>query len=64
MSCKIRSDLFEALMRREIAFYDQEVNNTGTLSTKLADECRSINKAFGESLAKFIQALFCLVIGT
>jgi len=50
-------------LRREIAFFDQETNNTGTLTTMLADECRSINKAFGENLAKFIQAIFCLVIG-
>ena len=33
------------------------------MTTRLADDSRTINKAFGESLAKQLQASFTLLIG-
>ena len=63
ISSKLRSDMFEAIMRREIAFFDQEENSIGTLTTRLSDDSRTVNKAFGEALAKQLQAIFTLSIG-
>lgn len=63
VSSTLRSQMFEALMRRNIGFYDLEENAVGTLTTRLADDSRTINKAFGEGLAKQIQAAFTLLIG-
>eukprot|EP01040_Poterioochromonas_malhamensis_P002792 gene2792-2974_t len=63
VSSTLRSQMFEALMRRNIGFFDLEENAVGTLTTRLADDSRTINKAFGEGLAKQIQAAFTLLIG-
>jgi len=63
VSGKIRSEMFEAIMRREIAFFDDEKNSVGALTTRLADDSRIVTKAFGESLARQIQAVFTLLIG-
>lgn len=62
VSMYLRSEMFEALMRRDVAFYDQEENATGTLLTTLADDSRTVNKAFSESMAKQVQAMFTLAI--
>ena len=50
-------------MRRNIAFFDKEENAVGNLATRLADDSRVVNKAFGEGLAKQLQAAFTLLIG-
>jgi len=63
ISCKLRSELFEAIMRREVAYFDQETNNIGTLTTRLSDDSRIMHKAFGEGLAKQLQAITTLSIG-
>jgi ABC-type multidrug transport system fused ATPase/permease subunit len=55
--------MFEAIMRREIAFFDDEANSIGTITTRLADDSRIANKAFGEALAKQFQAFFTLAVG-
>jgi ABC-type multidrug transport system fused ATPase/permease subunit len=55
--------MFESLLRREIAFFDEEANAVGTLTTRLADDSRAVNKAFGEGLAKQLQAAFTLLLG-
>jgi ABC-type multidrug transport system fused ATPase/permease subunit len=62
VSMYLRSEMFEALMRRNIAFFDYEENATGTLLTTLADDSRTVNKAFSESMAKQVQAMFTLAI--
>jgi ATP-binding cassette subfamily B (MDR/TAP) protein 1 len=56
VSANIRSAMFESLMRRNIAFFDKEENSIGTLTTRLSDDSRTVNKAFGEGLGK--HALF------
>lgn len=63
ISYKVRGTMFEAIMKREIGYFDREENAVGALTTKLADDSRVIHKAFGEALAKQIQAFFTLVIG-
>lgn len=63
ISLRLRSDLFESLMRREIEFFDYEENNIGSLTTRLSDDSRLVNKSTGEALAKEFQAFFTLTIG-
>lgn len=55
--------MFEAYMRRDIGFFDHEENAVGTLTTRLAEDAGKINKAFGEGLAKKVQAVFTLIVG-
>ena len=54
--------MFEAIMRRDIAFFDYEENSIGALTTRLSDDSRIVNKAFGESIARQLQAFFTLAI--
>jgi ATP-binding cassette subfamily B (MDR/TAP) protein 1 len=63
VSMRLRSDMFESLMRREISYFDKEENAIGTLTTKLSDDSRIVCKASGEALAKQLQAFFTLTIG-
>jgi ATP-binding cassette subfamily B (MDR/TAP) protein 1 len=63
VSINLRSQMFEAIMRREISFFDYEENSIGTLTTRLSDDSRTVNKAFGESLARQLQAFFTLAVG-
>lgn len=62
-SCALRSDMFQAIIRREISFFDDETNSIGALTTRLADDSRTVTKAFGQNLANQIQAIFTLIIG-
>jgi ATP-binding cassette, subfamily B (MDR/TAP), member 1 len=63
ISATLRSDTFESLMRREIAFFDDEDNAVGTLTTQLADDARAVHQATGESLSGQFQAFFNLAVG-
>ena len=60
---RLRSQLFESLMRREIGFYDREENEAGSLTTRLANDSRTVTKATGDTAAKQLQAIFCMTIG-
>ncbi|WP_248793092.1 ABC transporter transmembrane domain-containing protein, partial [Escherichia coli] len=53
----LRSEMFEALLRRDMGFFDDEKNSVGSLTTALADDCRLVNRAFSESFARQMQAL-------
>jgi ATP-binding cassette subfamily B (MDR/TAP) protein 1 len=35
---QVREACFRALLRQEMAFYDEEINSTGNLTTKLAED--------------------------
>jgi ATP-binding cassette subfamily B (MDR/TAP) protein 1 len=63
ISMKLRDLLFQSLVRREIAFFDDEKNAIGTLTTRLSDDSRIVHKATGEAIAKQLQAIFTLAIG-
>lgn len=52
----LRSDAFEAIVRREIGFFDQEENAVGTLTTRLSDDSRLVAKTSGVSTARQFQA--------
>jgi ATP-binding cassette subfamily B (MDR/TAP) protein 1 len=58
----LRSEMFEALLRRDVAFFDEERNSVGSLTTALADDCRLVNRAFSESFARQMQAICNLAI--
>jgi ATP-binding cassette subfamily B (MDR/TAP) protein 1 len=58
----LRSQLFEAIVRREIAFFDRVENSVGALTTRMSDDSRLVNKAFGENLAFQMQALSTFLV--
>ena len=59
----LRSDLFESILRREIAYFDDEKNSVGALTVRLADDPRLVHEATGETFANQLQAVCTLVIG-
>jgi len=63
ISLVLRSNMFESVIRREIAFFDKEENSAGSLTARLANDSRVVAKATGEVVAKQIQAIFTLLIG-
>lgn len=62
MAMQMRSDLFEALWRRDMGFFDDSNNRVGTLTTALADDCRLVHRAFSETFARQMQALCSLAL--
>jgi ATP-binding cassette subfamily B (MDR/TAP) protein 1 len=63
ITMRLRSNMFEAILRREMSFFDEEENSIGALTTKLSDDSRVVSKATGDSLAKQLQAIFTLAVG-
>jgi ATP-binding cassette subfamily B (MDR/TAP) protein 1 len=63
VSMRLRSDLFEALVRREIGFFDPEENSAGALLARLSDDSRCVTKAMGDSIPRMLQAFFTLAVG-
>ena len=59
----LRSQLFESILRREIAYFDDEKNSVGALTVRLSDDPRYIHEATGESFANQLQALCTLIVG-
>lgn len=60
---KLRSDIFESYIRRDVGFFDDERNAVGTLTTRLADDSRIIHEATGETFSNQLQAMFTLTVG-
>jgi len=64
---RIRQRVFEALLRQQIAFFDDPRNHTGTLTTILATDASAVQGATGYRLGMMLQAagsLLCaLIIG-
>lgn len=63
VSMELRGNLFEALIRREISYFDKDENAIGAITTRLSDDSRTVHKASGEAVAKQLQALCTLAIG-
>ena len=61
--CKLRSDMYESLMRRNIGFFDEDKNAIGSLTARLSDDSRIVVKATGEALAKQVQAFCTVTVG-
>ncbi len=60
---EMRNLLFESMMKREIAFFDDEKHAVGALTDELVDDARLLHASTGESLSVMLQALSTLVVG-
>ncbi len=45
------------------SYFDKEENAIGSLTTRLSADSRLVSRATGELFAKFLQAVFTLIIG-
>ena len=64
---KVRKKLFEAILRQELAWFEEEENNTGALSASLSNEACKVQGATGIKVGSFLQGfsgiLFAIAIG-
>lgn len=60
---RLRSIVFRALLRQDIAFFDQSNNNTGALCSRLAIEASAVQGATGVRLGIICQYLATLGTG-
>ena len=50
VSMRLRNALFEALMRRDLSYFDQKENNIGALTVRLSDDSRTVSKVSTNSV--------------
>ncbi|ESO88014.1 hypothetical protein LOTGIDRAFT_126879, partial [Lottia gigantea] len=55
LTLRLRKNTFTAMLNQEMAWFDREENNTGSLTTKLATEASSIQGATGVRLGMAFQ---------
>ncbi len=61
--CWLRKSCFEAMIRRNIGWFDMPENNLGALSSRLETETQQIHKISGDMLGRQCQAFFTLFVG-
>ncbi len=60
---RLRSKAFHALLRQEIAYFDNPKNNTGALCTRLATEASAVQGATGLRIGLTLQNIASLGTG-
>jgi ATP-binding cassette subfamily B (MDR/TAP) protein 1 len=60
---RLRSKAFRAILRQEIAYFDNPKNNTGALCTRLATEASAVQGATGIRIGVTLQNLASLGTG-
>ncbi|KAF8516809.1 P-loop containing nucleoside triphosphate hydrolase protein [Hysterangium stoloniferum] len=64
LTFKLRSLSFRAILRQDIAFFDEETNSTGSLTSSLSDNPEKVNGLAGITLGAIVQSLACLIGGS
>ncbi|KAJ3078378.1 ATP-binding cassette, sub-B (MDR TAP), member 4, partial [Quaeritorhiza haematococci] len=60
---RLRDLSFQALMRQEIGFFDEERNSTGVLTARLADDAAQVKGLTGQLMGTLLQAFVTAVSG-
>ncbi|CAI2174077.1 6193_t:CDS:10 [Funneliformis geosporum] len=60
---RLRSLTFEALMKQEIAYFDDENNGTGILTSKLAVDATKVEGLTGSLMGNILQSLTNIALG-
>lgn len=60
---RFRADVFRAYMRQEVGFFDQDENNMGALTTKLAVDAKNVNELVTKTWGDFLQVIATAVTG-
>merc|ERR1712136_659796 len=63
LTARLRSMGFKAMLRQNIAYFDDHFNSTGALTTRLATDAAKVQGITGTRLAVVIQAVFALGSG-
>lgn len=62
-SDRLRYNIFKSFMRQEIGFYDQDDNNAGALTARLAVDARNVNEMITKVWGDFTQLIATAVCG-
>ena len=60
---KLRTLYFKALLRHDVAFYDEDANTTGALTSSLSDNPQKVQGLAGVTLGTIIQSISTIVVG-
>lgn len=60
---RLRSLMFRAYLRSDVSFFDEPDNNSGTLTSSLAENSQKINAFVGVSMASIVQSISTLIVG-
>ena len=64
---RLRAQVFHALMRQEVGFFDEEGHSLGALTSRLATDaaavCDMVTKTWGDIVQLFVTAIAGLTIG-
>ena len=60
---RLRTMAYRAILRQEVAFFDDKVNSVGRLATRLAADASEVKGATGEGLSLVFQATAAIVAG-
>ncbi|KAI9478125.1 MAG: P-loop containing nucleoside triphosphate hydrolase protein [Benjaminiella poitrasii] len=62
-SKRLRGQVFAAYLKQEVAFFDQEENNTGSLTTKLAVDSRNVNEMITKVWGDITNLIITIAVG-
>ena len=63
LTSKLRSLSFKAILRQDIAFFDEDTNSTGALTASLSDNPQKVNGLAGVTLGAIVQSVGTIVSG-
>ncbi|KAJ1500401.1 hypothetical protein HMI56_003843 [Coelomomyces lativittatus] len=61
---KMRSELFKAVLRQEISFFDRDENAVGTLASKLSLRASLLRNLVGDAMGTVVQVFMSIVVGS
>jgi ATP-binding cassette subfamily B (MDR/TAP) protein 1 len=63
ITMKLRSQLYSAILRKDIGYFDKKDNAPGVISASMASDASSVNGATSEGLATALQSGFTMLAG-
>ncbi|GLH02038.1 Multidrug resistance protein homolog 49 [Gryllus bimaculatus] len=63
LTMRLRGLAFEAMMRQEIAWFDNKANSTGALCSRLSGEAAAVQGATGQRIGTVIQSIATILLG-
>ncbi|KAI9099534.1 P-loop containing nucleoside triphosphate hydrolase protein [Phlyctochytrium arcticum] len=63
LTTRLRDMSFRALLRQEIAYFDEEDNSTGAITAKLASDAKLVQGLTGQTMAQILQLISNFGVG-
>ncbi|KAK0086065.1 hypothetical protein PV325_003921 [Microctonus aethiopoides] len=63
MTTRLRKMTFDAMLRQEMGWYDEDSNSVGALCARLSSDAAAVQGATGSRIGAILQALSTLVLG-